>query len=105
LVSLTPPIDEFLFFQSAILNLDGKRKRPRFWARLFRVMATPFACNPGSPFCWYFARVSLAFCSFFSSSSLFAFPGSQLPAPDLPPWIRTELIRISGSGGEEDGQE
>jgi hypothetical protein len=25
--------------------------------------------------------------------------------PDLHPWIRTELIRISGSGGEEDGQE
>jgi hypothetical protein len=24
---------------------------------------------------------------------------------DLLPWIRTELIRISGSGGEEDGQE
>jgi hypothetical protein len=67
-------------------------------------MATPFACNPGSPFCWYFARVSLAFCSFFSSSSLFAFPGSQLPAPSSQKyfamkWIEKPILNSNSYAG------
>jgi hypothetical protein len=33
-VTPTPPIPAVLFFPSAILNLDGKRKRPRFWRGL-----------------------------------------------------------------------